>query len=87
MRNKRRNADGKTNEEEKQIQNTKTIYGYLLPAIAELYLEVTGSNPAGVLCYFLFCFVFFPGFLRKCKNCFHNCEDHSSFDFISAVLI
>ena len=54
---------------------------------AELYLEVTGSNPAGVLCYFLFCFVFFPGFLRKCKNCFHNCEDHSSFDFISAVLI
>ena len=30
---------------------------------------------------------FFSGFLRNCINCDHNCEDHSSFDFISAVLI
>ena len=29
----------------------------------------------------------FSGFLRNCINCVHNCEDHSSFDFISAVLI
>ena len=26
-------------------------------------------------------------FLRNCISCVHNCEDHSSFDFISAVLI
>ena len=26
-------------------------------------------------------------FLRNCINCVHNCEDHSSFDFISAVLL
>ena len=26
-------------------------------------------------------------FLRNCMSCVHNCEDHSSFDFISAVLI
>ena len=30
---------------------------------------------------------FFSGFLRNCIYCVHNCEDHSSFDFISAVLI
>ena len=24
---------------------------------------------------------------RDCINCVHNCEDHSSFDFISVVLI
>ena len=30
---------------------------------------------------------FFAGFLRNCINCVHNCEDHSSFDFISAVII
>ena len=40
---------------------------------AELYLEVKGS--------------FFRVFLRKHINCVHNCEDHSSFDFISAFLI
>ena len=30
---------------------------------------------------------FFQASLRNCKNCNHNCEDHSSFDFISAVHI
>ena len=30
---------------------------------------------------------FFQASLRNCKNCDHNCEDHSSFDFISAVHI
>ena len=30
---------------------------------------------------------FFSGFLRNCINCVHNCEDHSSFDLVSAVLI
>ena len=28
----------------------------------------------------------FSGFIRYCINCVHNCEDHSSFDFTSAVL-
>ena len=45
------------------------------------YCEVTGSNPFEVL-YF-----FYSGFLFDCINHIHNCEDHSSFDFISAVLI
>ena len=31
--------------------------------------------------------IFFQASLRNCKNCDHNCEDHSSFDFISAVHI
>ena len=31
--------------------------------------------------------IFFSGFLRNCINCVPNCEDHSSFDFISAALI
>ena len=30
---------------------------------------------------------FFSVFLRNCINWVHNCEDRSSFDFISAVLI
>ena len=30
---------------------------------------------------------FFSGFLRNCINCVHNCEDPSSIDFISIVLI
>ena len=44
------------------------------------YREVTGSSPVEVL-------NFFQASLRNCKNCVHNCEDHSSFDFISAVHI
>ena len=44
------------------------------------YREATGSNPVEVL-------NFFQTSLRNCKNCDHNCEDHSSFDFISAVHI
>ena len=32
-------------------------------------------------------FYFFQASLRNCKNCDHNCEDHSSFDFISPVHI
>ena len=31
--------------------------------------------------------IFFSGFLLNCVNHVHNCEDLSSFDFISAVLI
>ena len=31
--------------------------------------------------------ILFLRFLRNCINRVHNCEDHSSFDFISAVLI
>ena len=42
--------------------------------------EVTGSSPVEVL-------NFFQASLRSCKNCDHNCEDHSSLDFISAVHI
>ena len=41
---------------------------------------ITGSNPVEFL-------TFFSGFLRNWINCVHNCEDHSSFDFISAVFI
>ena len=44
------------------------------------YREVTGSSPVEVL-------NFFQASLRNCKNCDHNCEDHSLFDFISAVHI
>ena len=40
------------------------------------YREVTGSSPVEVL-------NFFQASLRNCKNCGHNCEDHSSFDFNS----
>ena len=39
------------------------------------YREVTGSSPVEVL-------NFFQASLRNCKNCDHNCEDHSSFDNI-----
>ena len=39
------------------------------------YREVTGSSPVEVL-------NFFHASLRNCKNCDHNCEDHSSFDDI-----
>ena len=35
------------------------------------YREVTGSSPVQVL-------NFFQASLRNCKNCDHNCEDHSS---------
>ena len=44
------------------------------------YREVTGSSPVEVLNLFQAC-------LRNCKNCDHNCEDHSSFDLtiLSAV--
>ena len=38
------------------------------------YREVTGSSPVEVL-------NFSQAFLRNCKNCDHNCEDHSSFDY------
>ena len=31
--------------------------------------------------------IFFQASLRNCKNWDHKCEDHSSFDFISAVHI
>ena len=44
------------------------------------FREVMASNPVEVLNIFL-CFI------RNCINCVHNCEDHASFDFISAVLI
>ena len=44
------------------------------------YREVTGSSPVEVL-------NFFQASLRNCKNCDHNCEDHSSCDLISAVHI
>ena len=37
--------------------------------------------------FFFFFKNFFQASLRNCKNCDHNCEDHSSFDFISAVHI
>ena len=37
------------------------------------YREVTGSSPVEVLNVF-------QASLRNCKNCDHNCEDHSSFD-------
>ena len=47
------------------------------------YREATSSNPVEVLISVFF----FPGFLCSCINCVHNCEDHSSFDFIPAVLI
>ena len=36
------------------------------------YREVTGSSPVEVL----------HASLRNCKNCDHNCEDHSSFDLV-----
>ena len=39
------------------------------------YREVTGSSPVEVL-------NFFQASLRNCKNCDHNCEDHSSFDIV-----
>ena len=38
------------------------------------YREVTGSSPVEVL-------NFFQASLRNCKNCDHNCEDHSSFEY------
>ena len=33
------------------------------------------------------CPEFFQASYANCINCVHNCEDHSSFDFISAVFI
>ena len=44
------------------------------------YREVTGSSPVEIL-------NFFQASLCNFKNCDHNCEDHSSFDFTSAVHI
>ena len=37
------------------------------------YRKVTGSSPVEVLNFFK---------ASNCKNCDHNCEDHSSFDFM-----
>ena len=48
--------------------------------VSHRYREVTGSSPVEVL-------NFFQASLRNCKNYDHNCEDHYSFDFISAVHI
>ena len=42
--------------------------------------EVTGSSPVEVL-------NFFQASLRNCKNCDHNCEDHSSFEHFQLLLI
>ena len=42
------------------------------------YHEVTGSSPVEVL-------NFFQASLRNCKNCDHNCGDHSSFDLITEL--
>ena len=44
------------------------------------YREVTGSSPVEVL-------NFFQASLRNCKNCDHNCEDHSSFEHFQLLLI
>ena len=44
------------------------------------YREVTGSSPVEVL-------NFFQASLRNCKNCDHNCEDHSSFDILLLTII
>ena len=44
------------------------------------YREVTGSSPVEVL-------NFFQASLRNCKNCDHNCEDHSSFELIPLLVL
>ena len=44
------------------------------------YREVMASSPVEVL-------NFFQASLRNCKNCDHNCEDHSSFDKIQKSAI
>ena len=63
------------------LENNGTISGFIAQLVraSHRYREVTGSNPVEVL------FFIFSGFLRNCINCVHNREDHSSFDFISAV--
>ena len=43
--------------------------------------SILSLNPIEVLNFFLI-----SDFLCNCRNCFPNCEDHSSFDFISTVL-
>ena len=44
----------------------------------QLSYEATDVGSWSIIC---------SGFLRNCINCVHTCEDHSSFDFISAVLM
>ena len=56
----------------------KNISGFITQLVKALhrYREVTDSNPVEVLTV-----------SRNYINCVHNCVDHSSLDFISAVLI
>ena len=51
-----------------------TVWGLASKAyLNKILVEVTGSSPVEVL-------NFFQASLRSCKNCDHNCEDHSSFE-------
>ena len=56
----------------------KNISGFITQLVkaSHRYREVTDSNPVEVLTV-----------SRNYINCVHNCVDHSSLDFISAVLI
>ena len=56
-----------------QRQWLHSSVGRTLKLASHRYREVTGSSPVEVL-------NFFQASLRNCKNCDHNCEDHSSFD-------
>ena len=55
--------------------------------IAQLVERRTGIARSRVQAPLKFWIFFFQASLRNCKNCDHNCEDHCSFDFISAVHI
>ena len=50
---------------------TPFVSGFIAQLVEHRNREVTGSSPVEVL-------NFFHASLRNCKNCDHNCDDHSS---------
>ena len=63
----------------KKIQDFNGAWTRDLAIPSHRYREVTGSSPVEVLNFF------FQASLRNCKNCDHNCEDHSSFEVFFIV--
>ena len=63
------------------ILNAPNVSGFIAQLVraSHWYREVTGSNLVEVL-------TFSDLDKRSYINCVHNCEDHSSLDFTSAVL-
>ena len=75
-----RKKPAKTNQSFNGIWTRDLAIHFLFKGI-EYFIEYWGLD------ILLKSWFFFSGFFRNCINCVHKCENHSSFDFISAVLV